>query len=107
MEMAKLAREDEVFIIDEEVERGCICTVFTIPRCTHVAKKSTSADVLWKKRKVVKFYSICVVIIILEVLRFPRPVNLYGLNKKRLFSFSSLLFLETCSKYQFCNFKMN
>jgi len=38
MEMAKLAREDEVFIIDEEVERGCICTFFTIPRCTHVAK---------------------------------------------------------------------
>ena len=63
-------------------------------------KKSTSAYVLWKKRKLVKFYSICVVIIIFEVLRFPRPVNLYGLNKKWLFSFSSLLFLETCSKYQ-------
>jgi len=62
-------------------------------------QKSTSADVLWKKRKVVKFYLICVVIIILEVLRFPRPVNLYGLNKKGLCSFSSLLFLETYSKY--------
>jgi len=36
--MAKLAREDEVFIMDEEVERGFICTVFTIPGCTYVAK---------------------------------------------------------------------
>jgi len=39
-------------------------------------KKSTLADALWKKGKVVKVYLICVVIIILEVLRFPRPVNL-------------------------------
>jgi len=71
--MAKLAREDEVFIVDEEVERGCICTVFTMQRCTHVAKLGF-ADVLWKKREVVKFnlYLTCVVIINLEVLRFPR-----------------------------------
>jgi len=64
-------------------------------------------EVLRKKREVVKFYLTCVVIINLEVLRFPRPVNLCGLSKKRLFSFSSLLFLETYSKYQFCNFKIN
>jgi len=36
--MAKLAREDEVFIVLEEVERGCSCTVFTMQRCTHVEK---------------------------------------------------------------------
>jgi len=26
--MAKLAREDEVFIVDEKVDRGCSCTTF-------------------------------------------------------------------------------
>jgi len=36
--MAKLAREDEVFIVDEEVERGCSCIVFTLQKCIHVAK---------------------------------------------------------------------
>jgi len=35
--MAELARESEVFIVDEEVEKGCNFTVFTMQRCIHVA----------------------------------------------------------------------
>jgi len=73
--MEKLAREDEVFIVDEEVDRGCNCTVFTMQRCRHVAKL-VFADVPWKKRKVVKFHLYLIflqsLIINLEVLRFPR-----------------------------------
>ncbi len=84
----------------KKLREVAVVQFFTTQRCTHVAKL-VFADVLWKKREVVKFYLFltCVVIINLKVLQFPRMVKLCGLSKKKLFSFSSLLFLETCSKY--------
>jgi len=100
--MAKLAREDELFIVDEEVDRGCSCTVFTRQKCTHVAKL-VFVDVPWKKREVVKFY--LYLNFFLQVLSLTWKFNGFlgsltcVVKQKRLFSFSSLLFLETCSKH--------
>jgi len=57
--MEKLAREDEVFIMDEEVEIGCICTVFTIPGCTHVAKINVCRCALEKEESGKILFNLC------------------------------------------------
>jgi len=53
-----------------------------------------------------KNYLICVVIIIImwKNYGFLGWLTCRFFHKKRLFGFSSLRFIETCSKYQFCNF---
>jgi len=57
----KLAREDEVFIVDKGVDRGCICTVFTMTRCTHVAKINVCRCALEKEGscKILFIFNLC------------------------------------------------
>jgi len=57
--MTKLAREDEVFIMDEEVEIVCICTIFTISGCTHVAKINVCRCALEKEESGKILFNLC------------------------------------------------
>lgn len=98
--MMELAREADVFIVKEEVERGYNFTVPTMQRCVHVAKGVC--------RCILEREGSCKISFIFNY--FLQVISLKGklygflgsltcsVKQKRLFSFSSLLF--SCNLFQ-------